>query len=88
MAAHEIHRLESYQSGGSFGGNDTKEETTKVASGSGSTPVLHAQFSLIGQSSDDGLEEGEIFERSTNNSAAPLHGKSWCFQLHFVYASS
>ncbi|KAL7499582.1 hypothetical protein ACHAWT_007195 [Skeletonema menzelii] len=58
MAGHELHRLESYQSGGSIGCNDTKEETTKV----GSTPILHAQFSLIGQSSDDGSDGGETFK--------------------------
>jgi len=62
MARHELQRLESYQSGGSIG-NDTKEEIAK----GGSSRVLHAQFSLIGQSSDDGSEdiEGESFERST-----------------------
>ena len=69
MAGHELHRLESYQSGGSIGGNETKEETTKV----GSTPVLHAQFSLIGQSSDDGSERGDTFERSAKKFCAFPH---------------
>eukprot|EP00984_Skeletonema_dohrnii_P023122 scaffold12205_cov115-Skeletonema_dohrnii-CCMP3373.AAC.7 len=93
MAAHEIHRLESYQSGGSFVGNDTKEETTKVASGSGSKPVLHAQFSLIGQSSDDGSEGGEIFERSTNKYCAFAREKlvlsiAFCVCIILIVASS
>ena len=69
MAGHELHRLESYQSGGSIGGNETKEETTKV----GSTPVLHSQFSLIGRSSDDGSERGDTFERSAKKFCAFPH---------------
>ncbi len=74
MARHALDRLESYQSGGSVGGNDTKEASTKV----GSSRVLHAQFSLIGQSSDDGSEgiEGEAFERSTNKCLTFAQGKS------------
>lgn len=91
MARHELYRLESYQSGGSVAGNDTKEESTKE----GSSRVLHAQFSLIGQSSDDGSEgtEGESFERSTKKCCAFAHDKlvlfiAYCVCIILIVASS
>lgn len=93
MARQELHRLESYQSGGSVGGNDTKEESTK----GGSSRVLRAQFSLIGQSSDEGYEglegEGEAFERSTKKCFAFAQDKlmlsiAFCMFIILIAASS
>jgi gamma-glutamyltranspeptidase len=83
---HEIHRLESYQSGGSsVGGVEAKRETTKGG------PSLHAQFSLIGESSDDGSEGGETFERSARHWCIVAHPKlvlSFAFVCILIAASS